>query len=111
MTGPGVNADGVGGIDLYPQAAGAVMDAVTAAGEELRGGWAAHLALNAALDSQLGNGPLGRAIAGQYNEAVANLREGIDAMTQRIDDLGRSGGDAVRMYATTDQRTGQHYNF
>lgn len=99
------------GIDMQPEAAKAVMAAIVAAGATLKTDWDASIGQIAGLDGQLGNGPLGRAIAADYNAAVKAIRDGAEQMVERVNKLGATGTSIVQMYTATDQRTGQHFGF
>lgn len=104
MTGP----DGIG---MHLPEAKAVMAAIVAGGTTLKTDWDAGIGQIAGLDGQLGNGPLGRAIAADYNAAVAAIRDGAEKMVERVNKLGATGTSIVEMYAATDQHTGQHFGF
>jgi hypothetical protein len=98
-------------IAMDPDAAQAVMSALVATAEALRADWAAGIGQIAALDGQLGNGPLGRAIAADYNAAVQGIRDGAEQTVERVGQLGDAGTRIVRMYMDTDARTGQYFGF
>lgn len=109
--GDGLDADGVGGIDIQPEAAAAMMAAIATAAENMRTAWAASLGTIVALDSQLGHGPLGRDFAANYNPSVAGIRENVDLMQQSVENLASVGAKIVQSYTNADQRAGQSFQF
>jgi hypothetical protein len=98
-------------IDMDPAATQAIMAALLATATTLHADWTASIGQIAALDSQLGGGPLGRAIAADYNAAVQAIRDGADQTVTRVGQLGEVGTEIVRMYTDTDGRTGQYFGF
>jgi uncharacterized protein YukE len=110
MSEPGINIDGAG-IDMYPTEAAEMMTAISGATTDASSGWQSASAKISALDGKLGQGPMGREIAKMYNPAVKQIREAIDTMQERLDQLSAAGNKAVPLYVDTDQRTGQYYSF
>ncbi len=98
-------------IAMDPSAAAAAMAELLATATSLHADWAASIGAIAALDGQLGDGPLGRAVAADYNAAVRSIRDGADATVLRLGQLGEVGTEIVRMYRDTDGRTGQYFRF
>jgi hypothetical protein len=92
-------------------AAEKVMAALQATATALSAEWTLRGEEIATLDGQLGNGPLGRAIAADYNAAVQAIREGADQTVERVSQLGEVGTAIVRMYRETDGHTGQYFGF
>ncbi|OLR95292.1 hypothetical protein [Actinokineospora bangkokensis] len=101
---PGIDRDG-GGIDMFPDLTEAAVDAIGQAGSALDAQWRGKLGEIAGLDSQLGNGPMGVAVAGQYNPSVDQITAGMDqtrdAVTQSVD----LGHRCVGIYVQADQQS------
>lgn len=110
MSDPGINIDGAG-IDMYPTGAGEMMTTISGATKDASTGWQAASGRINALDGKLGQGPMGREIARMYIPAVQQIREAVQKMQERLDQLSEAGTKAVPLYVNTDQRTGQYYSF
>ncbi len=98
----GIDLDG-GGVDMFPSATSAAIAALGAAGAGFRTEWLGKLGEIAALDSQLGKGPLGRPFARQYIDAVKQIVDGLDELGRRIETRVQFGDRCVKDYVATDQ--------
>jgi len=105
----GVNVDGAG-MDMRPSAVSAIVATLAEAATSLRQAWVGKLGEIAALDSQLGNGPLGRQFAPQYNASVRQLVEAVDELGRRLQQLVDFGRYAVNEYVATEQANAQRLN-
>ena len=99
---PGVSRDG-DGIDMFPDLTDTVMTALAEAATAIHAAWDATLGAIAALDSQLGRGPLGEAAAASYTPFVANARENLDGMKTRVTKKADIGHQVVRLYLKLDR--------
>jgi hypothetical protein len=106
----GIDIDG-SGIDMYPAPAAQVMVDVATALTNARTAWTSADSRISALEGRLGNGPLGRPVAEQYNPAAAQVREFINDMIGRLSTISGAGTRAVPLYVDTDARAGQHFEF
>lgn len=104
----GINLDGAG-IDMFPGETSSVVTGIGEAGTRFREGWLGMLGAIAALDSQLGNGPLGRVFAADYIPSVRQIVEALDELGRRLEERVRFGHYAVNEYVTTDQNAAQGY--
>ena len=102
MTGPGIDLNGAG-IDMFPDQADALVTAIGTAQTTLDGAWQPALGQIMTLSGQLGNGPMGRALAQQYNPAEKTIVDGMTELKRRVDELVADGHKAVQDYIRTDQ--------
>jgi hypothetical protein len=98
----GIDLNG-GGVDMFPSATSSAMASLGAAGAGFRAEWLGKLGEIAAIDSQLGKGPLGRPFARQYIDAVKQIVDGLDELGRRIETRVDFGNRCVREYVATDQ--------
>jgi hypothetical protein len=106
----GVDIDG-SGIDMYPAPAGQMMIDIAQALNAAQTTWDTANERILGLEGGLGNGPLGRPVAEQYNPTAAQIREFVTDMLRRLTGVSETGSKAVPMYIDTDQRAGQHFEF
>jgi hypothetical protein len=102
----GIDADG-GGIDIYPDLAQGVISALGTAGNEIHDAWNRKLAEIVALDSQLGNGPLGEKAYWDYQPFVDAVRKRLDEMKQPLDEKVANGNRCVEIYVEQDRKSRQ----
>lgn len=102
----GIDADG-GGIDIYPDLAKGVISALATAGNTLHDGWQRKLGEIVALDSQLGNGPLGEKAYWDYQPFVDNVRGRLEGMKQPLDEKVANGNKCVDIYVEQDLKSKQ----
>ncbi|KOV87235.1 hypothetical protein [Nocardia sp. NRRL S-836] len=106
----GVDADG-GGIDMYPGRAAPIMADLTKAASDVKTSWDRAIGKIAGLDSQLGNGPLGRPMVHQYNEGVKQVREGgVDLVQPQAEQLAAHGTKTVPEYVAADQGSAKNFS-
>jgi hypothetical protein len=98
----GIDLNGAG-IDMFPSATSAAVAALGKAGTDFRTEWLGELGKIAALDSQLGQGPLGRPFARQYIDAMKQIVDGLDELGRRIETRVTFGNNCVRDYVATEQ--------
>jgi hypothetical protein len=106
----GVDVDGAG-IDMYPMPAAKMMQDIAAAVTTAKSQWSSANGRILALEGKLGNGPMGRPVAAQYNPTVKQIREFMTEMLERVQKLSDSGTKAVPIYVTADNLAGQHFEF
>jgi hypothetical protein len=106
----GVDIDG-SGIDMYPEPAAVMMTDIATILTNARNEWNASNGRILALEGGLGNGPLGRPVAAQYNPTADQIREFIQQMISRLDKVSGAGSRAVPLYVDSDVRAGQHFEF
>jgi hypothetical protein len=105
----GVNVDGAG-MDMRPSDTSAIVETLAEAARALRQNWLGKLAEIAGLDSQLGNGPLGRQFAAEYNVSVRQLVEAVDELGGHLQKLVDFGRYSVNEYVATEQSNAQRLN-
>jgi hypothetical protein len=98
----GVSRDG-DGIDMYPDLTETVLNSMAEAADAAHQKWDAKLGEIAALDSQLGRGPLGEAAEAQYTPMVDNTRGNMDQMKPRVNKKVDFGHRAVQLYVEQDR--------
>lgn len=105
---PGIDLNGAG-IDMYPAQTDGLVTAVGTAQSTLDGAWKPKLDQIMALSGQLGKGPMGRALAAQYNPAEKQIVDGMTTVKTRVDELVTDGHAAVQDYVKTDQQQAQRF--
>jgi hypothetical protein len=100
---PGIDLNGAG-IDMYPGQTDSLVSAIGTAQSTLDSAWRPKLDQVMALSGQLGKGPMGRALAAQYNPAEEQIVDGMSQLKTRVDELVTDGHTAVRDYVKTDQQ-------
>ncbi len=105
---PGIDLNGAG-IDMYPAQADGLVTAVGTAQSTLDAAWQPKLGQIMALSGQLGRGPMGRALAAQYNPAETQIVDGMATLKTRVDELVADGHAAVQDYVRTDQQQAQRF--
>ncbi|GAB3460392.1 hypothetical protein [Actinophytocola sediminis] len=106
----GVDVDGAG-IDMFPVPAESLMKNIATLVSEIRTQWESTNGTILALESKLGDGPLGRPVAERYNPTAKQLRSFITDMLARTQKLSDAGVRAVPIYVTADNLAGQHFEF
>jgi hypothetical protein len=104
----GIDLDGAG-VDMWPDETTKVVEAIGAAATDFRAAWLGKLGEIAALDSQLGQGPLGRTFAKDYIPAVKQIVDGLDELGRRVEDRVRFGNYAVNEYILNEQNNAQRF--
>jgi hypothetical protein len=92
----GIDLSGDGTIDMFPEEARTSVSAAGEADTKLNTNFDARIAEIASFDTQLGGGPLGRAVAGPYNDAIdaiVNRIKEIHAFATKIVDAGLKAVD------------------
>lgn len=105
----GIDLNGDGTIDMFPEETRTSISAAGEANAKLNANFDAKIREVASYDTQLGQGPLGRAIAGPYNDAintiVARVRR-IQVFAQQFVDAGLK---AVDNYVAGDAAAAQAF--
>ena len=106
----GINLDGAG-MDMDPGAASAIVASIQEAAATVRQDWVAALGPIAALDQQLGKGPMGEAFArDNYNPSVQQLVAAMDAYGASLEEKAGFGAYSVREYTATEEHNAQQIN-
>lgn len=102
-----IDLNGDGTIDMFPEEARTSISAAGEADAKLNTNFDNNIATVASFDTQLGGGPLGRAVAGPYNDAieaiVSRIKEIHNFATQIVD----AGLKAVDDYVAGDAAAAQ----
>ncbi|TDV40068.1 hypothetical protein [Actinophytocola oryzae] len=106
----GIDIDG-SGIDMYPAPAARMMSEIETVSSDARTEWNSFNPRILDLESRLGNGPLGRPVAAQYNPTAAQIRTYIHTMLNRLNKVSEAGTKAPPLYTDTDMRAGQEFEF
>jgi hypothetical protein len=105
----GIDLNGDGTMDMYPEEARTSISSAGEADAKLNANFDAKIAEIASYDTQLGRGPLGRAVAGPYNDAieaiVTRVKEIHNFATQIVD----AGVKAVDDYVAGDAAAAQAF--
>lgn len=110
MSGDGGISRSGAGTDMVPRLASPIMADLTTVAAKVKTDWNALIGKIAGLDSQLGNGPLGRPMVKQYNEAVKQVREGgVDLVQPQAEQLAAHGTKAVPEYIAADRESAQNF--
>ncbi|MFY1688259.1 hypothetical protein [Plantactinospora sp. WMMB782] len=96
-----VDIDG-GGVDMHTEGTETAMAALDQVAADFRQAWAGHRSGMAALESQLGNGPMGREFAALYNPAADGLARSAESTCGRVERRARIGRACVQMYLAAD---------
>jgi hypothetical protein len=91
------------GLDMYPEETRTVASAIGTEGAAIHAAFDARIGEIGALDSQLGNGPLGENAARQYNPFVDSVRGQMDQMKPQIQKKAENGELCVDKYVEQDQ--------
>ncbi|HEY0448961.1 hypothetical protein [Actinophytocola sp.] len=105
----GISRDGAG-IDMFPEETEAVMSQLGTAGAALHTAWQGKLGEIAALDSQLGRGPLGEAAERDYTPVVDNVVGNMNDLKSRVENKVDIGHRAVRLYVEQDRASKQNFD-
>jgi hypothetical protein len=102
----GIDIDG-GGLDIFPDLAKGVISSLGTAGGTLHQAFETKLGEIAALDSQLGNGPLGEKAYWEYQPFVDSVVERIRDMKGPLDEKVANGNQCVDIYVEQDLKSKQ----
>jgi hypothetical protein len=96
-----VDLDGAG-VDMYVEPTEAAMTALEAVGADFRTEWGRHRTVMGGLEGRLGQGPLGREFAAQYNPVAAELATSAESLAGSVEQRARSGRSCALIYLTAD---------
>ena len=106
----GINLDGAG-MDMRPGETSAIVASIQEAAATVRQAWVAALGPIAALDTQLGKGPMGRQFAAEnYNPSVQQLVAAMDQLGASLEEKAGFGAHSVREYTATEEHNAQQIN-
>jgi len=91
------------GLDMYPEETRTIASAIGQEGGTLHAAFDGKIGEIGALDSQLGNGPLGENAARQYNPFVDAVRGQMDQLKPLIKKKAENGELCVDKYVEQDQ--------
>lgn len=98
----GIDLNGDGTMDMFPEEARTAISAAGEADAKLNANFDAKIGEIASLDSQLGGGPLGRAVAGPYNDAIETIVTRIKEIHKFATQIVDAGLKAVDDYVAGD---------
>jgi len=96
------------GINMYPDLTKGVIDAMGQECERIHSSFDKKIGEIAALDSQLGKGPLGQNAEKQYNPFVDHVRGEMDKLKPSLEGKVQTGLQIVDRYIEMDQQSKQN---
>ncbi|WP_326549389.1 hypothetical protein [Micromonospora sp. NBC_01813] len=95
-------------MQMYTDDMSVAMNALAAAGK-IEGRWKNQYDVILGLESQLGNGPLGRAFAADYNPSAEQIVGSADSLVAAPEQMAQNGRDCVQTYLTAEDRNTQTF--
>jgi hypothetical protein len=106
----GKDVDGAG-IDMYPAPAEQMMKDIAAVVTNGKTQWASANGRISSIEGKLGQGPLGRPVAKQYNPTAKQIRDAVNEMLKQTQKLSDAGAKAVPMYVNADETGARYFKF